>query len=281
MFSKSKMPYLLTLATAVTMTACQPTEPLAKKEQTESAKEAQKPSIIASTTASSDADTSKISEALGNFIGRNLKSPGIQFDVESLVKGLRDGAAGKPSPMSDEEYEKAMGELQLKAFNALAETNLEAADKFLNDNAKAEGVIEITPGKLQYKVLQEGKGDAVPEHGTPLINYTGKFIDGSVFGTSENSDGPISISIDNTIPGFSKGLAGMKEGEKRRLFVHPDVGYGKGGQLPPNSLLIFDIEIVKAVSPDQEGLGDDLGELDDSIENESEEPKKAEEPKKK
>lgn len=271
MLSKSKMPYLLTLATAVTMTACQPAQPLSK-ENAESAKEAVK-QVVSST---SDAETSKISEALGNFIGRNLKSPGIQFDVEALVTGLRNGAAGKPSPMSDEEYEKAMVELQQKAFNTLSTTNLEAADKFLKENAKATGVIEIIPGKLQYSVIQEGKGDVVPEHGTPMINYTGRFIDGTVFGTSENSEGPITIAIDNTVPGFSKGIAGMKEGEKRRLFVHPDVGYGKGGQLPPNSLLIFDVEVIKAVSPEKEGgQEEDMGELDESIENDAGHAKEA------
>lgn len=251
MISKSKMPYLLTLATAVTMTACQPAEPIAKKEQATS--EAYKEST--------NNDMTKVSEALGNFIGRNLKSPGIQFDVESLIKGLRNGAEGKPSPMTDEEYEKAMVELQQKAFNALGTSNLEAADKFMKENATAKGVVEAVPGKLQYIILEEGKGPAVAEHGSPMIHYTGKFIDGTVFGTTENGDGPISVSIDNTVPGFSKGLTGMKEGEKRRLFIHPDIGYGKSGQLPPNSLLIFDVEVVKAESPDDEKNSDELDDL--------------------
>lgn len=258
MLSKTKMSYLLTFAAAVSMTACQPSEPIAKKDHAEqTAKEAAKPAT------STDVDTKKISEALGNFLGRNLKSPGIQFDVESIIAGIRNGAAGKPSPMTDEEYEKAMVELQQKAFNVMATNNLEAADKFLKENTKAEGVVEVTPGKLQYVILTEGKGDAVPEHGHPMINYTGRFIDGSVFGTSENSEGPITISIDSTVPGFSKGIAGMKEGEKRRLFIHPDIGYGKGGQLPPNSLLIFDIEVVKAHSP--EGAAGEEHDLDEAL----------------
>ena len=154
--------------------------------------------------------------------------------------------------MTDEEYEKAMLELQQKAFTAVAKNNLDAAEKFLQTNAKAQGIVEIIPGKLQYTILQEGKGEAVPEHGSPTIQYTGRFIDGTVFGTSENSEGPITVAIDNTVPGFSKGVVGMKEGEKRRLFVHPDIGYGKSGQLPPNSLLIFDVEVVKPNAPDDE-----------------------------
>lgn len=195
-------------------------------------------------------DIKKVSEALGNFIGKNLKTPGLSFDVESLVKGIKDGAAGKPSPMGEKEYEQAMLQLQQKALDTVAAKNLQDADAFLQKNLKEAGVIELQPGRLQYIVIQEGKGPAVEDHGTPQINYTGKYIDGTVFGTSEASGGPISVPLDQTIPGFSKGLKGMKEGEKRRLFVHPEIGYGTTGQLTPNALLIFDVEVVKATSPE-------------------------------
>ena len=56
----------------------------------------------------------------------------------------------------------------------------------------------------------------------------------------------------------------MKEGEKRRLYVHPELGYGTTGQLPPNELLIFDIEVVKANSDDaHQKLGDKDSDDDD------------------
>lgn len=199
-----------------------------------------------------NAEITKVSEALGHFIGRNLKAPGIKFDLESIIKGMREGAAGKPAPMSDEEYEKAMTQMQEKAINSLAEKNMESANAFMKENAKVAGVVEIVPDQLQYTILQEGNGPSVPEHGTPLINYTGKYLDGTVFGSSESAGGPITVPIDQTIPGFTKGIAGMKEGEKRRLFIHPDLGYGRSGQLAPNALLIFDIEVVKATTPEKE-----------------------------
>lgn len=195
-------------------------------------------------------DTKKISEALGNFIGRNLHAPGVQFDIEAVVKGLRDGAAGKPSPMSDEEYEKALTELQETANKTLAANNLKEANVFMENNKKTQGVVEAIPGKLEYIVLEEGKGPAVPEHGTPLLNYVGRYLDGTVFGSSENTGGPVTVSLDQTVPGFSKGVEGMKEGEKRRIFVHPEIGYGTSGQLIPNAVLVFDVEILKSTSPE-------------------------------
>lgn len=195
-------------------------------------------------------DMKKLSEAFGNFIGKNLQTPGLSFDIEALITGIREGAAGKPSPLSEKEYEEMMTAVQEKAFKEMSANNLKAADEFMTKNKGDTGVIEVVPGKLQYIIVKEGNGEVVNAHASPKIHYTGKYKDGTVFGTSEEIGGPITIPLDQTIPGFSKGIAGMKEGEKRRLFVHPDLGYGTSGQLPPNELLIFEIEVVKAQSDD-------------------------------
>jgi peptidylprolyl isomerase len=216
------------------------------------------------------AEMARISEAFGHFIGRNLKSPGIQFDLESIVKGIRDGAAGKPAPMSDEEYEQAMIAVQQNAFAKISQSNLQAANDFLTSNAAKANVKELQPGKLQYEIVKEGSGTAVEPHGNVQINYVGKFIDGTVFGSSKESGGPVTLSLDQTVPGFSLGLVGMKEGEERRLYVHPDLGYGTSGQLPPNSLLIFDVEMLKAKAPvaQDSDAGDDNS--DDEVESDEE-----------
>lgn len=215
------------------------------QDRSDSAK-SNKDYVIPANKNADDIDMKKLSEAFGHFIGRNLKSPGVTFDLDSIIKGLKEGAAGQPSPMSDQEYEAMMLKVQELAFNRLGEDNLKAAEALMAKNAQESNVKSIVPGKLQFIILQEGTGAPVPEHGTPSIKYTAKYIDGTVFDSSEAAGGSITIPLDQTIPGFSKGIVGMKEGEKRRLFVHPDLAYGKTGQLPPNSALIFEVEVVKA-----------------------------------
>lgn len=221
----------------------------------------------------SQADVVRVSEAFGNFVGRNLKSPGINFDLDSIIKGMRDGYAGKPAPMSDKEYETLMAKIQQQAYKKLSEENLKAANEFLAKNAKADKVVVLEPGKLEYTIVKEGNGAVVKEHDSPQIQYEGKFLDGKTFGSSKDTGGPITVPLDQTIPGFSKGIVGMKEGEKRTLWVHPDVGYGTTGHMPPNSLLIFDIEVVKANAPeplsldDDEDLSDDLSFGDDDMDD--------------
>ena len=168
----------------------------------------------------SNIDMGKLSEAFGNYLGEQLKKPGLNFDLDRIAKGMRDGIAGKPSPLTPQEYETMMTELQEQMFNQMAQENLKEANEFLAKNAKAKGVFEIEPGKLQYVIVQEGKGATVQADGKPMINYTGRYINGKVFDSSENVGGPVAIPLSQTISGFSRALAGMKEGEKRKN-IHP------------------------------------------------------------
>ncbi len=194
-------------------------------------------------------DISKISEAFGHLIGKNLDSLGFKFDMDKIIKGIQDSVLGKESPMSESECIQAISQDQEKKFKKLAEQNLQEAEKFLDANAMQKGVVSQEEKKLQYKIEKEGTGEVVEAHFSPLIKYTGKFMDGKVFGASKEHE---MISLDETIPGFSKGIIGMKEGEKRTLYIHPDLAYGVNGNLPPNSLLTFEIEVVKANNPQEQ-----------------------------
>lgn len=203
-------------------------------------------SSVDGNTAQDSFNAGTVSEAFGHLIVKNLENPGFTFDLNRVIKGMEDQMKGLPSPLTDEEYEEAIISIQEKIFDRLSEKNLKEANEFLQNNANADGIVQLIPGKLQYKIEKEGSGAVVQPHSTPLIHYVGKYLDGTVFGSSKELDDPISLPLDQTIPGFSQGLLGMKEGEKRILYVHPDLGYGTMGQLPPNSLLIFEVDLIKA-----------------------------------
>jgi peptidylprolyl isomerase len=191
-------------------------------------------------------DIIRVSETFGHLLGRNLENPGITFDLESIIKGMRDATAGKDSPMSDEEYEELLQSIQEQAYEEISLVNLEEANAFLSENAKHANIIQLNEGKLQYIILKEGNGAVVTKESAPLIHYHGVYMDGTVFGSSTETGEAIPLPLDDTIPGFANGISGMREGEKRRLFIHPDLAYGTSGVLPPNTLLTFDIEVVKA-----------------------------------
>jgi peptidylprolyl isomerase len=217
--------------------------------------------------ANENVDIPKLSEAFGHLIGKNMENLGLKFDMEKVMKGLKDAMAGKESPMTEVECVQAITSFQETQFKEQAEENLQKANVFMTKNAKESNVVKVEEGKLHYKVEQKGAGNEVLEHNSPLIRYVGKFLDGSVFGSSKEEE---TISLDETIPGISRGVIGMKEGEKRVIYIHPDLGYGTSSPLPPNSLLTFEIEIVKANSTQteeqQEAISAAVGEVKPSSE---------------
>jgi peptidylprolyl isomerase len=188
-------------------------------------------------------DIAKVSEAFGHLVGKNLQHIGVKFDIAQVIKGLQDASEGKESPMTEVECIQALTAVQEKAFKDQAKENLAKAEEFLQSNAKAKGVKSLDSGKVQYRIEKEGKGTAVEAHYSPLVRLTGKFIDGTPFHASKEEE---RVYLEELIPGLRSGLVGMKEGEKRVIYVHPELAYGTSGYYPPNSLMTFEVECVEA-----------------------------------
>ncbi len=199
--------------------------------------------------ASPTVDSGQLSEMLGHLLARHLGSSQFEISLERLVAGIRHEQAGAPAPMSEEEYEQAMIALSAAFFEEQATSNLAAAERFLEDKQKDPSIHAVVGDKLLYHLDQPGHGDVVKEGDSPLIHVHGTLLDGSIFASSKGGS-PCTISLEQTIPGFGQGLIGMKEGEKRTLYVHPELAYGAEGQLPPNSLLIFEVEVLQHHSQD-------------------------------
>ncbi len=123
--------------------------------------------------------------------------------------------------------------------------NLKAADNFLASNGKKPGV-KTTASGLQYKVLKQGKGSIPTASNSVSVNYKGYFVSGKVF---DQSQAPISFGVSEVVPGWTEALQFMPVGSKYRLWLHPKIGYGgrETGPIPPNSLLVFDVELLGIV----------------------------------
>ena len=203
--------------------------------------------------ASTQKDIEKISNALGHHFIQNLESLGLDVNLNQVVRGIQDHLKGEAPPMSHSECLTALNIIQEEAFQKKSKENLQKAEQFLEKNKQESGVIEIEPGKLQYIQLQTGSGvESVHMESSPVIRYSGTFLDGKVLGESQEDE---AISMNEiTIEGLKKAILGMREGDKRRIFIHPDLGYQSDAPLSssPNSLLTFDVEIIKANAPKTE-----------------------------
>jgi len=108
---------------------------------------------------------------------------------------------------------------------------------------------KTTDSGLKYEELVEGDG-SVAENGQQVtVHYTGWLTDGSKFDSSVDRNQPFEFSLGRgmVIRGWDEGVAGMKIGEKRKLTIPPHLGYGAqgaGGVIPPNSTLVFEVELL-------------------------------------
>lgn len=118
------------------------------------------------------------------------------------------------------------------------------------DPRKPVGKPVTTKSGLKYQVYKKGKGKAAKDGQHVWVHYTGVLENGSKFDSSLDRGQPIDFKLGSgaVIKGWDEGIAGMQEGEQRKLTIPSELGYGAGGYppiIPPNATLIFDVELVK------------------------------------
>jgi len=124
----------------------------------------------------------------------------------------------------------------------------------MNDSPRLEGtkLTDFEPiaavAELQIIDTIEGSGDVTPEGATITAHYTGALCkDGTIFQSSHDMGSPVTFGLHQVIPGWTKGVPGMKVGGTRRLIIPSQMAYGPvraAANIPPNSDLVFDIELV-------------------------------------
>ncbi|ATQ40901.1 FKBP-type peptidyl-prolyl cis-trans isomerase [Caulobacter mirabilis] len=130
---------------------------------------------------------------------------------------------------------------------ALIQANAATAAAFMEKTAKEPGVQKLPSGVL-YQIIAKGPGTGVsPKPADDIkVHYEGKLISGEVFDSSYQRGAPAVMQLRGLIPAWVEALQQMKPGDQWILYVPPEQGYGAqgGGPIPPNSVLIFKIELV-------------------------------------
>lgn len=118
-------------------------------------------------------------------------------------------------------------------------------------NLTAGASAVTTPSGLKYEDMKVGEGAAPAVGQRVKVHYTGWLTDGKKFDSSVDRGQPFTFALGRgmVIKGWDEGVASMKIGGKRKLFIPPELGYGArgaGGVIPPNATLVFEVELLGA-----------------------------------
>ncbi len=205
----------------------------------------------------------KASYMIGRNFAGQLKSSGVELNLEEFLKGMKDVGADKDSAISDKEANEVMmwfdGYARKKAQAMMAERqkkmaemadkNMREGEAFLKKNKSAEGVKELESG-LQIIVEKAGTGPKPKSTDLVKVRYKGTLPNGKTFDSTEGG-GPATFAVNNVIKGFGEGLMNIGVGGKAKIFIPAKIAYGMnpppGGIIGPNQVLIFEIELVEIV----------------------------------
>ncbi len=201
----------------------------------------------------------KLSYSFGYSFGMNMKETlqrqSIEADPNIVAHAVKLALVGGNTLMTEAEMNDVIVAFQTKRTagakqqveqdKKTAEENKKAEDAYLAENRTREGVITL-PSGLQYRVIRAGTGETPTGTSKVTVHYRGTLIDGKEFDSSYKRGEPITFGVNGVIPGWTEALKLMKVGAKWQLFIPSNLAYGELGRpgIPPNSVLVFEVELI-------------------------------------
>jgi FKBP-type peptidyl-prolyl cis-trans isomerase FkpA len=253
---KSMFKVSLLAASIALMAGCQ-------EEATKPVAETQAPAVESAKTVEFKSDDEKVAYAIGvsfaNYLSTSLDKPkelGVDLSKDFVLKGIEHAFAEK-SEMNEEEVRLVLEDFDTRVNELVTAQAAEksAADKKVGDEFRAEFAtqegVKQTESGLLYQVMTEGTGVSPVATDTVEVHYKGTLTDGTQFDSSYERGESATFPLDRVIPGWTEGVQLMKEGAKFKFVIPPELAYGENdtGTIPPNSTLIFEVELLKVEKP--------------------------------
>jgi len=190
-----------------------------------------------------------VSYALGTDIARHYLDQGFSLNPDLIYQGFKDKSNNDSLKLSQDKIQLILeyyaSQLNVDNPDALeqkARENQALQRDFLTQNQLQDG-IQILASGLQYKVLESGEGDPPQIDHTVRVDYTGSLLNGDVF----SPPGVRDLKLSEILPGLQEALTLMRPGDHWEVYIPSDLGWGKQArsQIPPNSLLIFDLKMLQ------------------------------------
>ena len=202
-------------------------------------------------------EKARLSYAIGMSMGHNLESQGIEVDADLTARGITDMLYSNTTLLTMEQmqqtlmaFQREFTARQQKKREELAAKNKAEGEAFLATNKNNPDIVTLPDG-LQYRVITNGTGAMPTNTDIVTVNYRGTLLNGTEFDSSYKRGQPAKFPVRGVIPGWTEALLKMNVGSRWQLFIPSALAYGERGRptIPPNSVLIFDVELLSAENP--------------------------------
>lgn len=188
------------------------------------------------------------SEQYGYEIWEDIQKLSVELSVEDVIKGIRAKEEGKIIVGTNNTFSRTtIAALRREALEEEASQNLKRSEQFLKKIAKDSNMVMLDPYRLYYEVKNKGNGtQRIEPSSTAYFHYIITTMDKEKIVDTRVEEAPKKVFLDTAIPAFSKGVIGMKQGERRLIYAHPELAYRKlRPAIPPEILVTIDVEVVK------------------------------------
>lgn len=205
---------------------------------------------LTSTSATLKTEKDSVDFYLGYLIGTNFTNEAFADpNMKIVLAGINSAIEKKDVGTDLQGMDNYLREYMMKMQEIIAEKNKAKGEEFLAKNLKKNGVEELSGG-IQYKVEKQGDGEKPTESDKVKVHYRGTLIDGTEFDSSYKRDEPAEFFLNQVIRGWTIALQEMPVGSKWTIYIPSDMGYGPRGSgqlIGPNSVLIFEVELLDIV----------------------------------